>query len=80
MGRGNGFGPDACMKHTLQADPTVALDEVSLSLVDSLENPFHSVCSGKRSTHMDGCSSVVIYTGVSVFLFALPSGETQACC
>lgn len=38
MGRGNGFDPNTCMKHTLQADPAVALYEVSLSLVNSLEN------------------------------------------
>lgn len=40
MGRQNGFDPDACMKHTLQADPTVAVYEVSLSSVNSLENLF----------------------------------------
>lgn len=39
VGRGNGFSRDH-MKHTLQADPTAILDEVSLSLADSLENLF----------------------------------------
>jgi len=41
VGRGNGFSPDTCMKRTLQAHPSETLDEVSPSLADSLENPFH---------------------------------------
>lgn len=35
-GQGGGFSPGTCMQHTLQADPTVILDEVSLFLAGSL--------------------------------------------
>lgn len=81
MGRGNGFSPDTCMKHTLQADPTATLDEVSLSLADSLENPFHSEFGLERETPTQMAALQLSFTlGFFMFLFALPSGETQACC
>lgn len=77
MGRGNGFSPDTCMKHTLQADSTVTLDEVSLSLAYSLENPFHSEFGLERETPTQMAALHLSFTlGFFMFLFALPSGET----
>lgn len=81
VGRGNGFSPNTCVKHTLQADPTATLDEVSLSLADSLENPFHSESGLERETPTQMAALQLSFTlGFFMFLFALPSGETQACC
>lgn len=66
------------MQHALQADPTVILDEVSLFLAGSLENPFHSKFCLERETptQMAGLQ-LSFMLGFFMFLFALPSDEIQ---
>lgn len=73
--RGSGFSPGTCMQHTLQADPTVILDEVSLFLAGSLENPFHSKFCLERETPTQMAALQLSF----MFLSALHSGEIQAC-
>lgn len=75
VGRGSGFSPGTCMQHTLQADPTVILDEVSLFLAGSLENPFYSKFCLEREMPTQMAALQLSF----MFLFALPSGEVQAC-
>lgn len=80
QGRGSGFSPGTCMQHALQADPTVIVDEVSLFLAGSLENPFHSkFCLERETPTQMAALQLSFMLGFFRFLFALPSGEMQAC-
>lgn len=82
VGRGNGFSPYTCMKHTMPAGPTATRGVVSLSLVFSLENPFHSGFGLGRETpsQMAALQLTFLLLFFFTFLFALSSGETQICC
>lgn len=61
-------------------DPTVILDEVSLFLAGSLENPFHSkFCLERETPTQMAALQLSFMLEFFMFLFALPSGETQAC-